>query len=148
MASHEDLYREMVEQEEEADRRNQQALAMRELAKKQPRPPRRDAAEERYREKILPVLETRRRIAAGLPPTTNPLVNLYLKITGRDRISELPKEEIKDPAKSFGLDGPSPEEIAKAIQENPEAFADLRRAPEAVRPVAAVRKSAQDLRHD
>ena len=148
MASNEDLYREIREQEEADDHRYRQQQAMREIAKVPRKPVNPLAAQNRYQEEIAPVLEARRRVAAGQSPTRNPLVNLMLKITGRDKLPELPKEQIVEPSKGLVIDGPTIAEAQKAIAENPMAFRDLSREPEEARKVEAKRRSSTDLHHD
>lgn len=149
MASAEDLYREMREQEEEDDRRFRQAQAMKQVARVQRRPIDTGDAKKRYAEEIAPVLERRARVAAGLPPTRNPLVNLMLKIRGEDRLPQLPKDQIIEPSKGLVIDGPTIAEAQRAIAENPEAFRDLAKSPEEARKVDAKRRGAEDLHtHD
>ena len=153
MPSNEDLYREMVEQERRDDKVYGQDYTMK-AARITPRGPDPEKAKERYKKEIGPVLEARRRIAQGLPATNNPFVNLFLKITGKDKLDELPQEEIVDRGKSFGLIGPSVEDIQKLIAQNPAQFRDLSRSAPEVRQVQARRKTAEDVigeaeaRHD
>jgi hypothetical protein len=102
-------------------------------------------AEQRYELEIKPVLEARRRIAAGLPTTDNRWRNWWLKITGQDKIEELPESEIVDPTDSFAHIGPSEADVVKEIVENPDKFQHLARKPEKVKPVKAVRKTPEDF---
>jgi hypothetical protein len=84
--SHEDLYREIQSQEEEDDARFRQNQAMREIKKVPRKEPDYVAAEQRYKKDFLPVFEARQRVLNGLPPTSNPFRNAWLKITGQDTI--------------------------------------------------------------
>lgn len=145
MSQAEDLYREMSEQERRDDKRFGQDQAMKEISKVKPREPDADKAMERYQREIAPVFEARRRIAKGLPPTRNPIVNLYLRLTGQDHIEELPESEIIPPSKGLVICGPTLEEVQKAIAADPKRFHDLTRAAPEVRPVQARRKTPEDL---
>jgi hypothetical protein len=147
MASPEDLYRELQEQEEADDRRYRQQQAMKPV-RIQRRPIDSNAAKKRFQEEIEPVLEARRRVANGQPPTRNPLVNLMLKIRGEDKLKELPPEAIIEPSKGLVVDGPTIADAQKAIAENPMAFRDLAKMPEEARKVEAKRRGAEDLHHD
>ena len=146
--SAEDLYREMAEQESRDDARFDQRYAIREIQKVSPKGPDTEKARERYEKEIAPVLEARRRLAAGLPPTDNPFVNLWLKMTGKDKAEDLPQTEIVDRSKSFGLVGPSVEDIQKVIASDPDKFRDLARNAPEVRPVQVNRKTPDDLIQD
>ena len=144
MATNEDLYREMVDQERRDDKVYGQDYTMK-AAKITPKGPDPDKGRERFKNEIAPVLEARRRLSAGLPATTNPLVNLYLKVMGKDKLEELPETEIVDRAKSFGLIGPSVEDIQKMIAQDPDKFRDLSRSAPEVRPVQVRRKTTEDV---
>lgn len=148
MSRDEDLYRELVEREERDEALFERATKRKCDMKAIPLPPRApdaDKARERYNREILPVLEARRRLAEGKPATNNPLVNLFLKVMGRDKLDELPPEEIVERSKGFGLVGPSVEDIQKEIAANPEKFKDFTRHAPEVRPVQATRRTPDDL---
>jgi hypothetical protein len=93
MPDHEDLYEDM-ERKEEADARL--------LKFERPFVPRRDVnasdARERYLRDFAPVIARQKRALAGQPITRNPLVNLYLKLTGKDKV---PTPEVVKPTKDF-----------------------------------------------
>lgn len=148
MPSNEDLYREMLEQEAEDDRRYKQTQASKQMERVSPKRPNPQDARKRYQDEIAPVLEARRRVASGQAPTRNPLVNLLLKIKGEDKLPELPSDQIIEPSKGLVIDGPTIEEVQKVIAENPEAFRDLARSPVETRKVEAQRRNPGDLHHD
>jgi len=101
MANHEDLYRELQSQEAQDDELYEQQYAKK-AAKKVPQVViNSKAAAERYNKEILPVLQTRRRLAQGLPPTNNPIKNLILKVTNKDKLTELSDIEIVEPTTEF-----------------------------------------------
>lgn len=148
MPSNEDLYRELEEQEAQDDARFDQRYRMkpiRGVARKEPDPLK---AMKRYREEILPVLEARRRVAAGEGPTGNPIKDAWLRITGKDKVPEMAKEDVIEPSKGLVIDGPTIEEVQKIISENPDKFRDLAKAAPEVRPVAAERKPPSHYHHD
>lgn len=146
MATPEDLYREILEQESRDDQRYRQNLAMREVKKITPKPIDTRTAKQRYEEEIRPVLEARQRVRTGHAPTRNPLVNLMLRITGRDKLPEIAPQDIVEPSKGLVIDGPTIADVQKAIAENPEAFRDLARTPEEVRKVDAKRRGVDEVR--
>ena len=101
MANHEDLYRELQAQETHDDELYEQQYAKK-AAKKVPQVAvDSNAAAKRYNEEILPVIQARRRVAQGLPPTNNPIKNLILKVTNKDKFTELSDIEIVEPTTEF-----------------------------------------------
>ena len=147
MPNNEDLLRELEEQERRDDARYRPFnLAGRELKKVKPvSKPNKDNRTplQRFEEDIAPVIERRRRVEAGLPISSNPFWNAWLKLTGQDKI---PVVEVVEPDAQFQTVGPSVDEIRKQIAENPDAFKHLRKAGEkkAVG-TGATRKTADDL---
>lgn len=126
MPSPEDLLRDMERDEEDvADLyRVERKEAPRKLV---------NAAEarKRYERDIKPVLEARARVAAGLPPTDNPLRNLLLRVTGRDTVEELPATEVVEPTPGIGKHvGLTEEEIRADMLAHPERYADRRKKAE------------------
>lgn len=149
MPSNEDLYRELEQQELEEDRRFGQGFAMKAI--RRPVPPKREdpaTARKRFEKEIKPVLEMRRRIEAGLPPTTNPLKNLYLKITGQDKIVYRDDFKIVDPTKGLVVEGKTIEDVQREIAEHPEEFAHLMRKPAEAQKTDAPRRSVDDLKRE
>lgn len=145
MSREEDLYRELAEQEEEDDMRYHQARGGKEMKKIIPKQPDPVAAQKRYDEEIKPVLEARRRVQEGLPPTDNPLRNAWLKITGQDKIVERPGFQIVEPSKGLVLDGPTVDEVQKEIAANPEKYPHLQKHAPTVRPVMASKREASNI---
>lgn len=141
----EDLYREIEEQEDEDDSRYKQKYKMRELGKTPKREPDPVKAIKRFNEEIAPVLEARRRVQEGLPPTTNPFRNFYLKLTGQDQIVERPGFQMVEPSRGLVLDGPTVEEVQKQIAENPGAYKHLAKSAPEVQRIEAKRKGPEDL---
>ena len=145
MSRDEDLYADLQRQEEEEDYRYQQRRAELDSHKKPRREPNETAALARYNREIRPVLEARQRVIEGRAPTGNPVRNAWLRLTGRDKIPDVPKKDIADPTKGFVLSGPTIQEVQKEIAANPAAHRHLaRKAPE-VRRVEAKRRGAGDL---
>lgn len=145
MPSNEDLWRQLEDQERRDDARFQQTAGRRELKKRKPiSQPRNDnrSPMQRYKEDIKPVLERRRRVEAGLPISNNPIYNLYLKVTGQDK---LPEVDLVQPDEQFQVVGQTTDEIRKIISENPAAFKHLAKMPEKVEATGATRKTADDL---
>lgn len=147
MASNEDLLRDLEEQERRDDARYRPFnLAGRELSKVKPvAKPNKDNRSplQRFEEDIAPVIERRRRVAAGLPISSNPFWNAWLKLTGQDKI---PVVDVVEPDAQFRTVGPTLEEITKQIAENPDAFRHLRKTGEKkTQATGATRKTAEDL---
>lgn len=143
MASNEDLYRQMEQEEEELQYRYR-------VPRKDAIPPKRkevdvQAAMARHARDFQPVIDTIKRAQAGLPLTNNPFKNFFLKLTGRDKV---PTPEVVEPTMEPVLVGKNEEERRLEIIENFEKNKHLRKAAVPVRPVAATRKTAQDLRGD
>jgi hypothetical protein len=114
MPSDEDLLREIQEQEEHDDAAYDQTLARRFTAKVDRKPIDVEAALTRHAKKWKPIIERRRRAEAGLPITKNPLFNLYLRLTGQDKI---PVVESVEPTKGVVPVGKTVEEIRREIIE-------------------------------
>lgn len=149
MASNEDLWRELEELERRDEAGFQRIVGRlhrhQELGKRKPvAAPRNDnrTPEQRFKEDIAPVIERRRRVEAGLPISGNPIYNLFLKLTGQDK---LPVVEKFDPDKDFQVVGQSTEEIRQIIAANPEAYKHLAKAPAKTQQVNAARRTAEDL---
>lgn len=145
--NNEDLYRQMVEQEREDDLRYQQSLAAKnvKVARREP-----DAmkAIARYNRDFKPVFEARQRVRNGRGPTGNPIKDAWLKMTGQIKLPEAAPEEIIAPNNGFALSGKTIAEVQKEIADNPDKYADLRRAAPKVSPVAAERKKSSDLHRE
>jgi len=101
MPNHEDLYRELQEQEAYDDEIYNQQYGKKEIKKFKEGQIDSKAAAKRYNEEILPVIQARRRVAQGLPPTNNPITNLILKVKKQDRLTELSDKEIVTPTTEF-----------------------------------------------
>ena len=140
--SSEDLYREMLEREDEDDRRFKQRRAALDSHPVTVRRPNELISIARYNREIAPVIEARARISAGLPATRNPLTNAWLKLTGRDKLK--PADPV-DPSKGFVMTGPTATEVQAMIIANPEKFKDLKRKAVDVTPRGAKRKTSEDL---
>lgn len=145
MPNNEDLLREIEEQERRDDSRYQQSAGMRELSKLKPIARRRAdnrTPMQRFEQDIKPVLERRKRVEAGLPISSNPFYNAYLRLTGQDK---LPVVELVEPDKQYGTVGQTVDEIRQIISENPQAFRHLSKSPEHVRATGAKKKTVEDL---
>lgn len=103
----EDLYDEILRQEAEDDERYEQNLGKK-VIKEERRLPDVNKSFARFKEEIAPVIETRRRIAAGLPPTKNPFRNLILKLVGKDKIKDRPVDIVNPSAGMIPIDPPNP----------------------------------------
>lgn len=138
MASHEDLYRQMQQQDEEdaAHARSHYGVPV----KPAPLPPREadaNAARARYAKDIAPVI-ARIKKAQG-----SKVWRAVYKLMGHD----IPNPEAVDPTEGVSVQtGKSLEEVRKIIIENPDNFSDLRKKSETARRVEAMRKTAQDLK--
>lgn len=146
MANHEDLLRDLEEQERRDDARYRPFnLAGRELRKIKPvAKPTADKRTplERFEQDFAPAMERRRRLEAGLPATNNPFVNVWLKMTGQNK---LPVVQLVEPDEQFQVVGPTVDEIRKQIAENPYAFKHLAKARQKSQATNATRKTAEDL---
>lgn len=138
--NNEDLYREIQSQEEEDDHRFKQNQAPKELKKLPRKEPDYLVADARFQKDFVPVFEARRRVLAGLPPTSNPFRNAWLKMTGQDKI---PDVEVVDPTKGLVLHGPTVDDVAKEIAANPEAYRHLAKVAPSVQPTQAERRSIE-----
>ena len=101
MANHEDLYRDLQEQEAMDDEIYNQTYAKKEVKKFKEAQIDSKAAAKRYNDEILPVIQARRRVAQGLPPTNNPIKNLIIKVRGDAKLTELSDQEIVTPTTEF-----------------------------------------------
>jgi hypothetical protein len=125
MAMPEDLYREMQQRDEEEKERYG-------VDAKAPPAPRRlpneAEAKARYEKEIAPVIARVKRAEAGLPLTNNPLKNLFLRLTGKDKIP-IPVVVDATPGAPV-LAGKSQEEMRQEMIANPEQFTELAKKPE------------------
>ena len=140
--SSEDLYREMLDREDEDDRRFKQRRAALDSHPVTVRRPNELISIDRYNREIAPVIEARARISAGLPATRNPITNAWLKLTGRDRLKDA---EAVDPSKGFTLAGPTTAQVQAEIAANPERFSHLKRKGIEVTRKGAKRRTPEDL---
>jgi len=145
MPTNEDLYREIEEEETADDIRFNQRRAKDAIKAVKRKEPNAAIALQRYEREIKPVLEARKRIEDGLPPTDNPIRNAWLRLTGQDRIVEREGFAIVEPSKGLVLEGPSVEEVAKEIAANPEKFKHLSRQAPQVQKVEAQRRTPGNL---
>lgn len=122
MASNEDLIREIEEEEAAAARLYK--LPAKQVARAEPNA---DAARQRYLRDFAPVIARQRRAAAGQPITNNPLKNLWLKMTGKDK---LPTPDVFDPVQGIAMEhGMTAEEVRQEILAHPELYPDLQKTP-------------------
>ena len=118
MPSDEDLYQEIQEQEDRDDALFHQNISGKIIGKVTRPEIDKEKALYRHKKDWKPVIERRRRVAAGLPITKNPLYNLYLKVTGQDKIPDVEKIE---PSKGMRTVGKTVDEIRKEIAEKAKA---------------------------
>lgn len=114
MPSDEDLLREIEEQEARDDHVFKQELAGKITSKVKRGKVDVEKAIRRHKKDWAPVIERRRRVAAGLPISKNPIFNLFLKVTGQDKIPEVKQFE---PSKGMVLVGRTVDDIRREIAE-------------------------------
>ena len=88
-----------------------------------------NAAMKRFEQDFKPVFERRERAR------TSKAYRLFLKATGQ--WTDMDAAEAINPTKGLVPDGLTPEQLAKEIQQNPEAYKHLAKAAPRVTPVAA-----------
>lgn len=117
MADHENLYEEMRREDEAA-------AQLYKIEAKTAKPIEVNVSEARrkYDKDIAPVIARIKRAQAGKPITKNPLYNLYLKVTGQDKV---PTPEVMDPRQGIAVATQSPEEVRKEMIEHPEKYGHL-----------------------
>jgi hypothetical protein len=127
--SDEHLWREMKEQEMADDARYRQNLAPQQIGKLKEKPIDYNAAMKRFEQDFKPVFERRERAR------TSKAYRLFLKATGQ--WTDMDAAEAINPTKGLVPDGLTPEQLAKEIQQNPEAYKHLAKAAPRVTPVTA-----------
>lgn len=133
--SDESLYRELQEQEREEDERYRQNQAPKELGKVKPKPVDYNAAMKRFEQDFKPVFARREKAR------TSKAYQLFLKVTGR--WTDLDAAEAIAPDKGFKITGETPDELAKRIQQDPDAFRHLAKSAPKVTPVEVSRRDIQ-----
>lgn len=126
MASGEDMLREIEEEEAAADNlyRKMVPIDPKRTIRSEPNA---DAARQRYLRDFAPVIARQRRAQAGQPITNNPLKNVWLKLTGKDK---LPTPDVFDPIQGIAMEhGMTAEEVRLEILAHPELYPDLAKAP-------------------
>ena len=115
--SDEHLWRELREQEQEEDARYRQNQAPQIVNKVQPKPVDYNDAMKRFEREVKPVLARREKAR------TSKAYRLFLKATGQ--WTDLDAAEAINPTKGLTPDGMTAEELAKQVQQNPEAYKHL-----------------------
>ena len=131
--SDEHLYRELREQEQEEDARYRQNIAPQIVNKFKPKEVDYNAAMARFEKDFKTVFERRERAR------TSKAYRLFLKATGQ--WTDLDAAEVINPTKGLVVDGITPDELAKQVQQNPDAFKHLAKSAPKVQQVEARRRT-------
>lgn len=126
---HEDLYREVLDQERRDDARFDQSQSMQAIRGYQPKPPSSAEAQRRFNRELKPIF---RRLAKMKPGSVKHRRGFVLG----------------DPSKMMIADGPTVEDVKKQIAANPEKFRHLAKRPVEVKSVNASRKEPGNLHRD
>lgn len=122
MGQNEDLLRELEDEDAAAARLYK--LSPPKVVRPEPNA---DAARQRYLRDFAPVIARQRRAMAGQPITSNPLKNLWLKVTGKD---QLPTPDVFDPIQGIAVEhGMTAEEVRQEMLAHPELYPDLAKKP-------------------
>ena len=127
--SDEALYRQMREEDEADEARMRQNVAPEPVRKKAAAQVDYTAALKRFEQDFKPVFERRKKAR------TSKAYRIFLKAIGAWPKEGLDGAEVVEPTKGLKLTGPTPEEIAYAIQENPEAYKHLAKTAPKITPV-------------